>query len=143
MYPSNWQINLKFFCQFEVILHWFDEFMRFFFFGPAHRHLYSSNMNNEAEDLGNILQQNYSVSSSSVPSVDFPFQFNFGSIYGSSLTIYFDNWKPSFFVPGVPTSFEKKNRHFDDFSSKIFFLPKLVGTPCALYIICNNCRPKP
>ena len=25
------------------------------------------------------------------PSVDFPFQFNFGSIYSSSLTIYFDN----------------------------------------------------
>ena len=77
--------------------------------GPAHRHLYSSNMNNEAEDLGNVLSlnQNYSVSSSSVPSVDFPFQFNFGSIYGSSLTIYFDNWESSF-VPGVPTSFSKK-----------------------------------
>ena len=62
--------------------------------GPANSRHLSSNMNNEAEDLG--LQQThyptYSVSSS-VPSVDFPFQFNFGSIYGSSLTIYFDNWK--------------------------------------------------
>ena len=28
---------------------------------------------------------------SATPAVDFPFQFNFGSIYSSSLTIYFDN----------------------------------------------------
>lgn len=41
-------------------------------------------------------------------SVDFPFQFNFGSIYSSSLTIYFDNWAfcfktlwPSNFCPKI------------------------------------------
>ena len=31
------------------------------------------------------------INNQSTPSVDFPFQFNFGSIYSSSLTIYFDN----------------------------------------------------
>jgi len=34
---------------------------------------------------------NHSGKASATPAVDFPFQFNFGSIYSSSLTIYFDN----------------------------------------------------
>ncbi len=39
-----------------------------------------------------IYSQHKTINSSkSTPAVDFPFQFNFGSIYSSSLTIYFDN----------------------------------------------------
>lgn len=50
---------------------------------------------NEAEDVSSPASKSlifYPQTSPTItPSVDFPFQFNFGSIYSSSLTIYFDN----------------------------------------------------
>ena len=50
---------------------------------------------NEAEDLSSPASQSLIFyphpTPHNTPSVDFPFQFNFGSIYSSSLTIYFDN----------------------------------------------------
>lgn len=58
----------------------------------------SSNIiNAEAEDLVSsparslIFKHGHQNPAKSTPAVDFPFQFNFGSIYSSSLTIYFDN----------------------------------------------------
>ena len=42
----------------------------------------------EAEDVSSHL---FLDEERILPSVDFPLQFNFGSIYSSSLTIYFDN----------------------------------------------------
>ena len=76
--------------------------------GAAHGGLYwaprPQGLINEAEDVSSpthslIFNQNNLAAVSgqhagqmkSTPAVDFPFQFNFGSIYSSSLTIYFDN----------------------------------------------------
>jgi hypothetical protein len=61
------------------------------------RHLSHSS---EAEDVTQSSQQfllnssnnvNKTVTATATPSVDFPLQFNFGSTYASSLTIFFDN----------------------------------------------------
>ena len=55
---------------------------------------------NEAEDLSSPASQSLifypgksDFPATITPSVDFPFQFNFGSTYSSSITIYFDNWR--------------------------------------------------
>jgi len=48
---------------------------------------------NQASAASSVSNSNFGAGkkASATPAVDFPFQFNFGSIYSSSLTIYFDN----------------------------------------------------
>ena len=74
-------------------------------------------------------------------SVDFPFQFNFGSIYSSSLTIYFDNWasylnKFSFKNKIMQNNCWTKFGHFRPFFLVMLLLwLKFVFIPILTYVV--------
>lgn len=59
---------------------------------PTHSLIFNQhNHKQTAAVFGHVTGAGQHAKAKSTPAVDFPFQFNFGSIYSSSLTIYFDN----------------------------------------------------